>query len=492
MRDAAPARDRQARINARSISEPDLPKACHDPSSERLNLPVLWENALLTLSELRMSVGAQLRRLQNEVEDSRASSWSRGFLAATQGAASEVANGGARRMFLMQRAAAGIQMVRIQEVTGSGANRPLVRSVSCSSVSRVTAGARHTGENLVVRRISSSSTSRIRRSTSLPDSLRLRAAVDATTEACNSALESLPPARGIHGAAVSQLGRLHDLTAERCHNARNSASSAANAVQAQLGTCRLVAPSSSVASKWRRAARFVRQSSEGSTLSPDSDRMQPIRVRSVTTIGPGEQKGESNPVTLHVYDAIQLATAESALPIVHLGIEIFDREFSFGEAGVRSTRPGLYDATKHRRRMLLGHTQLRKREFFNLILQLKKEWPGRSYRLVGNNCQTFAVQLCEHLGLGGCIPENYLYFSKPIFSPVCHLMPQALVNAIGSTSNSCADVHTSSGFKCPASCNSCSDVSEVLEQEATQTLIVDDRPPWMKSPNLTRVMKQSL
>jgi len=122
-------------------------------------------------------------------------------------------------------------------------------------------------------------------------------------------------------------------------------------------------------------------------------------------------------VTLHVYDAIHLATAESALPIVHLGIELFDREFSFGEAGVRSTRPGLYDAPKHRRRMLVGHTHVRKKELFNMILQLKKEWPGESYRLLGNNCQTFAVEFCEHLGLGACIPDYYLYFSKPLFSP---------------------------------------------------------------------------
>jgi hypothetical protein len=177
---------------------------------------------------------------------------------------------------------------------------------------------------------------------------------------------------------------------------------------------------------------------------------------------------------------------------VHLGIEVFDREFSFGEAGVVSTRPGLYDAPKHRRRMIVGHTQLQKREFFNLLSQLKKEWPGPSYRLVGHNCQTFAAELCEQLGLGACIPDQYLYFSRPIFSPVSHLMPQALVNVLGSARKSYYGSPNKSGSKCPASWNACSDVAYDLEDEATQTFVVNDRPTCMSSPKLASVMKQSL
>lgn len=117
------------------------------------------------------------------------------------------------------------------------------------------------------------------------------------------------------------------------------------------------------------------------------------------------------PVRLHVYNASWMATA--ALPIVHLGVEVYGCEFSFGDAGVRSFKPGSYDPSRHREVLELGHTALRRQEVYALLVTLRKEFTGDSYRLVGFNCQTFADTLCERLGFANCIPPAYVYFAKP-------------------------------------------------------------------------------
>lgn len=128
---------------------------------------------------------------------------------------------------------------------------------------------------------------------------------------------------------------------------------------------------------------------------------------------PVKQETSRAPVTLHVYEASWLATADSSLPIVHLGVEVYDIEFSFSDEGIWCSRPGSFDKFRHRHTILLGYTRLNRCELHNLMLDLKDQWPGTSYRLVGCNCQTFAVALCERLGLGPCIPARYVYFAEP-------------------------------------------------------------------------------
>jgi hypothetical protein len=168
------------------------------------------------------------------------------------------------------------------------------------------------------------------------------------------------------------------------------------------------------------------------------------------------------PVMLQVYDTLDYATADSSMPVVHLGVEIFGNEFFFGDGGVRFTKPGTYNH-KHRHRLLLGYSKLPKRQVYKVITNLKKAWPGERYRLIGCNCQTFAVELCEQFGLGNCIPAEYIFFAKPFLGPVTDFIPMSVCRQLGSPSNS------ASGSGASSSSGKGSDVSHVtgiVEEES--------------------------
>mmetsp|Transcript_4492 Transcript_4492/g.10576 ORF Transcript_4492/g.10576 Transcript_4492/m.10576 type:complete len:262 (-) Transcript_4492:458-1243(-) len=158
---------------------------------------------------------------------------------------------------------------------------------------------------------------------------------------------------------------------------------------------------------------------------------------------------QSVPVILHVYDISSFSVANTSIPIVHLGVEIFGTEFSFGDMGVSRFKPGSYDSTKHKEAIMLGHTKLHRWKVHRLITRLKKEWPGTCYRLVGCNCQTFAEKLCAQLGLEGSIPSQYLYFAKPWTLvgglEVADLVPMALSARVGSNSSGSSSSGSGSG-----------------------------------------------
>mmetsp|Transcript_53184 Transcript_53184/g.154829 ORF Transcript_53184/g.154829 Transcript_53184/m.154829 type:complete len:368 (+) Transcript_53184:132-1235(+) len=176
-------------------------------------------------------------------------------------------------------------------------------------------------------------------------------------------------------------------------------------------------------------------------LRPAAARTSVVKV--VATAARAKKRSEA-PVALHVYDASWLAPADSSIPIVHLGVEVYGTEFFFGTSGVLSSGPGAYDPERHRHRLLLGHTKLPKREVYRMLMSLKKDWPGTGYRLIGRNCQTFALTLCECLGFGSRIPEQYIYFAKPwtLGSGVDlnKLIPLTLSCQLGSDLRSCGSV----------------------------------------------------
>jgi len=167
------------------------------------------------------------------------------------------------------------------------------------------------------------------------------------------------------------------------------------------------------------------------------------------------EASKGTPVMLHVYDALNYATVDSSLPVVHLGVEIFGNEFFFGDGGVRFTKPGTYNH-KHRHRLLLGYSKLHKRQVYKVIARLKHVWTGERYRLLGCNCQTFAIELCEELGLGSCIPAHYTCFAKTFLAPVTDLIPTVVCQ------NMCIQSGSGSGA-CSSSSGKGSDVSDVME-----------------------------
>lgn len=186
---------------------------------------------------------------------------------------------------------------------------------------------------------------------------------------------------------------------------------------------------------------------------------------------PGYRASEGTVVSLHVYDALWMATSDSNMPVVHLGVEVYGNEFSFGETGLKSVRPGLYDAKRHRCRLPLGRTHLGKREVYKLVIDLKKEWPGESYQLLGHNCQTFALQFCETLGLSrSSIPSKYVYFAKPgLWSDV---VPMVIVHNSGSSSSCRSSARSSRSSN---SLNSSTDFDD-LELEVSNDLPMETLP----------------
>lgn len=181
-------------------------------------------------------------------------------------------------------------------------------------------------------------------------------------------------------------------------------------------------------------------------------------------------------VTLHIYDANWLL-ARTRFDAVHLGVEIFGSEFSFGDLGVRRFEPGTYDKQRHRLSIVIATTMISKPAVVSLLLRLKDEWPGSRYRLIGCNCQTFAMALCEGLGIGGCIPNQYLFFAKSLQVSngvdINDYVPDFLLNhfgsasgASGSGSGSISSISTASGS---GSCGSCDMTSGLASRESVAT-----------------------
>lgn len=121
------------------------------------------------------------------------------------------------------------------------------------------------------------------------------------------------------------------------------------------------------------------------------------------------------PVTLHVYDLTWL-TKFLQLPVFHLGVEVYEREYSFGSthSGVVSSKPLANDVhkTRHREAVPLGYTLLTSAEVRSVIKQLSLDWPASSYDVLSRNCVTFVVTLCRQLGVDRHIPPEYTRFAE--------------------------------------------------------------------------------
>jgi len=164
-------------------------------------------------------------------------------------------------------------------------------------------------------------------------------------------------------------------------------------------------------------SKDLRKSPKNSTCSKNTkDLEQPPHSVERTARDEEKKPASTALVTLHVYNTCWIGGgAASRISLVHLGVEVYRHEFSFGRFGVRTFKPGRYDESKHYCSLQLGVTSLQPEEVYDLLLSLRDEYPPDRYRLVGCNCQTFAAIFSERLGLGsGCIPEEYLLFAKPL------------------------------------------------------------------------------
>lgn len=113
------------------------------------------------------------------------------------------------------------------------------------------------------------------------------------------------------------------------------------------------------------------------------------------------------PVTVHVYDFHEF-TKKIGLPVFHLTVEVYKREYFFSTNGVISCTPGSHGGHMLRESVIVGRTQQRPSEVNWELSQLSVDWPASSYSFIGRNCQGFAAVLCQKLGVGSNFPTRFL------------------------------------------------------------------------------------
>lgn len=120
---------------------------------------------------------------------------------------------------------------------------------------------------------------------------------------------------------------------------------------------------------------------------------------------------EGEPVWLHIYDVKESVQWVNNLILpagagaFHAAVEVFGLEWSFGyspeeKTGVYSCHPRSNKQHKYRESVAMGGTPLAPELVSEILGQLAREWPGRSYDLLVRNCCHFSDALCRRLGVG--------------------------------------------------------------------------------------------
>eukprot|EP00300_Choanocystis_sp_HF-7_P030958 c39986_g1_i1.p2 GENE.c39986_g1_i1~~c39986_g1_i1.p2 ORF type:complete len:299 (+),score=51.83 c39986_g1_i1:69-899(+) len=137
----------------------------------------------------------------------------------------------------------------------------------------------------------------------------------------------------------------------------------------------------------------------------------PVRKRkrhvSATPVREDEQP-KLTPVTLHVYDlkagAMQTSnriTTSVGLGAYHAALEVHGVEYYFTfDVGITSCMPGENDCHAYLKPIVLGQTDVSKRDLRELLTRMEGEWTAESYDLLGRNCCHFAEALSIEIGTG--------------------------------------------------------------------------------------------
>lgn len=88
----------------------------------------------------------------------------------------------------------------------------------------------------------------------------------------------------------------------------------------------------------------------------------------------------------------------------HAGVEVYGREYFYGDEGICMMSPKHHDVHIYRQSVLMGRVNMSSEDVGGIIESLRPEWPGQHYDILSNNCCTFARSLCRQL-VGREIPE---------------------------------------------------------------------------------------
>jgi len=122
-------------------------------------------------------------------------------------------------------------------------------------------------------------------------------------------------------------------------------------------------------------------------------------------------------VKLHVYHLTK-QVASIGLPIYHTAIEVYDQEIFFCLDGIVRCSPGGYSQGVEKVVLTLGKTKLNSVRVEQAVKKLKLSWPGKDYKLLSHNCQTFAFEFTQLLLPGyASFPSEYCRFAGPVSKP---------------------------------------------------------------------------
>lgn len=113
-------------------------------------------------------------------------------------------------------------------------------------------------------------------------------------------------------------------------------------------------------------------------------------------------------VTVHLYDLSEALAQINSVSIdligyggaLHVGVEVFGIEWSFGTGGVSCSLPKQNRHYVYRQSVDMGTTALTQKDVQQAILSMQREWQGSEYDLFLKNCGTFCNALCIRLGVG--------------------------------------------------------------------------------------------
>jgi len=111
------------------------------------------------------------------------------------------------------------------------------------------------------------------------------------------------------------------------------------------------------------------------------------------------------PVTLNVYDlspANDSGLHAIGLGFYHSGLQIHGKEYTFSQSGVFSHSPRQAPGVKFRESVLVGEARLSSSEVDSIVNDLRQDFPGNRYNLLGCNCNSFANELCIRLTNDRC------------------------------------------------------------------------------------------
>lgn len=117
-------------------------------------------------------------------------------------------------------------------------------------------------------------------------------------------------------------------------------------------------------------------------------------------------------VGVHLYDLSEALAPINSVAIdiigfggaLHVGVEVFGIEWSFGTGGVSCSMPKQNRHYVYRQTVHMGDTLLASEEVEQAIQAMQAEWPGSDYDLFLKNCGTFSNALCIRLGVGSLPP----------------------------------------------------------------------------------------